>query len=650
MKKLIFLLFALILLSQIHGKDFTIYSPDKKLKANITISSNITYSIFKDTLQIISPSQISMKLSDNLILGQKPILINSKKRTINQIIKPVVKQKFDTIIDNYNELTLDFKNNYSIIFRVYNDGVAYRFVTKFKDSITVYSEQFEANFPDDYKIYFPEEESFMSHSERLYKYINVSEITSNRFCSLPALIEIDNNIKCAITEADLEDYPGMYLHGNNESKFKLAGLFPNYPSKEEAKNDRDIYVVERTDYLVKTIGNRNFPWRVFVVTENDAQLIESTIIYKLAKPHDENLDFSWVKPGKVAWDWWNANNIYGVDFRAGINTQTYKYYIDFASKYGIEYVILDEGWYKLGNLLEVNPEIDVEEIVNYGKQKNVGIILWAIWKTLDDQFEEAMNQFEKWGIKGIKVDFMQRDDAKMVNFYYKVAREAAKRKFLVDFHGAYKPTGLYRTYPNVITSEGVLGAEHNKWSENVTPEHTLTIPFIRMLAGPMDFTPGAMRNATKENFRIIFTEPMSQGTRCRQLAMYVVYESPLQMLADSPTNYLKEPECMEFLSKVPVVWDYTKVLDAKISKYVLLARKSGDKWYVGAMTDWQPRNLNIDFSFLDDGREYKATIYQDGINADRNANDFKMIKKTITKNDKLEIHMSPGGGWVAVLE
>lgn len=649
MKKL-FLIFFAFFYVQYLAKDYVVQSPNKSLEIRINIGNKVTYSILKNGKHIIAPSKISLKLSNNLILGEKPVLINSKSNYINQILKPVVRQKFDIIIDNYNEITLNFKNNYSIIFRVYDDGAAYRFKTNFKDSITVYSEEFEVNFLGDLKIYFPEEESFMSHSERLYQYINLSEINSKRFCSLPTLVEVDNKIKCAITEADLEDYPGLYLRGEDGSKFKLVGIFPNYPLKEEAKNDRDIYVVERSDYLVKTKGNRNFPWRVFVITENDSQLIESTIVYKLAKPHPEKMDFSWVKPGKVAWDWWNANNIYGVDFRAGINTQTYKYYIDFASKYGIEYVILDEGWYEPGNLFKINPEVDIKELVEYGKQKNIGIILWVTWKTLDDQFEEAMNQFEKWGVKGIKVDFMQRDDAWMVNYYYKVAKEAAKRKLLVDFHGAYKPTGLYRTFPNVITSEGVLGAEHNKWSDNVTPKHTVTIPFIRMLAGPMDFTPGAMRNGTKENFRITFTEPMSQGTRCHQLAMYVVYESPLQMLADSPTNYLKEQECMEFLSKVPTVWNYTKVLDARTSEYVLIARKNGNKWFVGAMTNWNPRKLIVDFSFLNDNKNYNITIYQDGINADRNANDYKMIKRTINKNDKLEIQLAPGGGWAAVIE
>jgi alpha-glucosidase len=372
------------------------------------------------------------------------------------------------------------------------------------------------------------------------------------------------------------------------------------------------------------------------------------MIYKLAKPSDPKIDFSWVKPGKVAWDWWNGNNIYGVDFRAGINTTTYKYYIDFAAKFGIEYIILDEGWYKIGDLLTPNPDMDIPEIVKYGNEKNVGIIPWAIWKTLDDQFEPAMEMFSKLGVKGIKIDFMQRDDQPVVNYYYKVAREAAKRKFLIDFHGAYKPTGLYRTFPNIISNEGVKGLEHSRWSKDITPDYCVTLPFIRMLAGPMDFTPGAMVNSTQRTFRDVFDTPMSQGTRCQQLAMYVVYESPLQMLADNPVHYYREPECMEFLSDVPSVWDDTKVLDAKVSEYVLMARRNGNKWFVGAMTNWTPRDFTVDFSFLPEG-EYKIDIWKDGINADRNANDYKKISQTVNKNTKLDIHLAPGGGWAAVV-
>ena len=476
----------------------------------------------------------------------------------------------------------------------------------------------------------------------------MSQVTSKRFSLIPVLVELDNNVKALITEADLEDYCGMYISGTDKNPNSLVGIFPAYPAKDTVLNDRDVYVAKRADYLAKTSGSRVFPWRVMIVSEKDGDLIESTMIYKLAKPADPKMDFSWVKPGKVAWDWWNANNIYGVDFKSGINTDTYKYYIDFASKYGIEYVILDEGWYKNGDLLTDNPDMNIKEIIDYGKKKNVGIILWAIWKTLEDQWDQAFDKFNKLGAVGIKVDFMQRDDQPIVDYYYRVAKEAAKRKLLVDFHGAYKPTGLYRTYPNVISNEGVKGLEHDKWSENADPLTALTYPFVRMVAGPMDYTPGAMHNAAKGAFRAIFTTPMSQGTRCQQLAMYVNFESPLQMLADNPSNYYKEPECMEFLSQVPAVWDDTKVLDAKVSEYVLTARRSGDKWFVGAMTNWTPRDLTVDFSFLPEG-EYKIDIWQDGINADKYGSDYKKISQTVNKNTKLKIHLAPGGGWVAIV-
>jgi len=374
-------------------------------------------------------------------------------------------------------------------------------------------------------------------------------------------------------------------------------------------------------------------------------LITNQLSYLLAKPCVID-DPAWIKPGKVAWDWWNDWNIYGVDFKAGVNMETYKYYIDFASQYGIEYIIMDEGWYKLGDLKKVVLEIDMEEILTYAESKNVGVILWVIWKTLEDQWEEAFDQFEQWGIKGIKVDFMQRDDQWMVNYYQRVAEEAAKRKLLVDFHGAYKPAGLRRKFPNVITREGVVGLENVKWSKKSNPQHNVTLPFIRMVAGPMDYTPGAMINATEENFAIRWSEPMSMGTRCHQLAMYVIYESPLQMLCDNPSNYYNEPECMEFLSTVPTVWDTTIVITASISEHITLARKRGKEWYIGAMTNWDSRDIKIDLSFIGEG-DFSIEYYQDGANADRHAADFKKLNKSVTAADKMTIHLASGGGWVA---
>ncbi len=380
------------------------------------------------------------------------------------------------------------------------------------------------------------------------------------------------------------------------------------------------------------------------------------MVYLLSKPLQLK-ETSWIKPGKVSWDWWNALNVYGVDFKSGINTETYKYYIDFASKYNIDYIILDEGW--SGNngldfndpefkedITSVNPDINMEKLLSYAKEKNVGLILWVTWKGLERQMDKAFDLYQKWGIEGVKVDFMQRDDQWMVNYYWKVAREAAKRKLLVDFHGAYKPSGLRRAYPNVINREGVRGLENCKWSNDFVPDHEVTLPFIRMAAGPMDYTPGAMNNAQKQNYRPIFERPMSMGTRCHQLAMYVVYEAPLQMLADNPSNYLKEPECMNFLSKVPTVWDETKVLYAKISDYVVIARKAKDTWYIGAMSGINPEKFTIDFSFLSSG-EYSIDIYQDGVNADRYGNDYKKSTTQITKDTKLNINLAPAGGWAA---
>jgi alpha-glucosidase len=639
---------AILITAPISAKEVKVTSPDKRTEVTVNVGKAITYSILKDGRTVLLPSELSMTLQDGLVLGREAKLKNDKIKAINEILKPVVKQKYASIEDKCNELTLNFAGNYSVVFRVYNDGVAYRFVTGFDKEVTVYDEKVELNFDKDYKTFFPEEESFHTHSERMYKNINMSEIGS-KFCSLPMIVVLDDNRKVAVTEADLEDYAGMYATGKKDSKQALEMIFPKYPKKDTVRSDRDLFVKERFDYIAKTIGKRSFPWRVLVISEKDGDLIESTMIYKLAKPADKKIDFSWVKPGKVAWDWWNSNNIYGVDFKSGVNTETYKYYIDFASKYGIEYIILDEGWYKLGNLLDVVPGMNIEELVAYGSKKNVGIILWVSWKTLNDQLTPALDQFAKWGAKGIKVDFMQRDDQWMVDYYYKIANEAAKRKFLVDFHGAYKPTGLYRTYPNVITNEGVKGLENDKWGDEASPENALVIPFARMLAGPVDYTPGAMVNANKRNFKPLYNIPMSQGTRCQQLAMYVVYESPLQMLADNPTNYYREPECMDFLSKVPAVWDDTKVLDAQVSDYIYVARKSGVKWFVGGMTDWTAREMILDFSFLPQG-SYKITIWQDGVNADKNANDFKVLKGNITNRDKQRIKLAPGGGFTAIIE
>ncbi len=629
-----------------HPKIIRVQSPDKTIEVTIVLADNISYTVTVEGNPVVVHSQLSLTVDENQILGKDPKVKSVDERSVKQEINPIIPQKFALIDDHFNEVTLSFKGNYSVTFRVYDNGVAYRFATNFKKETTIVAEQAEFQFSGTDHIYFPEEKSFFSHNERSYLYEQLDTMTAGRLASLPLLVETAGP-KILIAESDLKDYPGMWIEtaGNNT----LQAVFPPYALESKLKpgSDRNEPVTKYVGYIAKTAGKRNFPWRIMVIVKTDGGLITNELVYQLASPLEIE-DPSWIKPGKVAWDWWNANNVYGVDFKSGINTETYKYYIDFASQFGIDYIILDEGWYKLGNLLDVVPEMNIEELVNYGREKGVGVILWVIWKTLDEQMEEALDQFEQWGVAGIKVDFMQRDDQQMVNYYWKVAEEAARRKMLVDFHGAYKPSGLRRAYPNVITREGVKGLEHNKWSTDITPGHNLTIPFIRMAVGPMDYTPGAMVNAQPDNFRVVFNRPMSMTTRSQQVAMYVLYDSPLQMMADSPSNYFKEQECTDFIARIPTVWDDTKVLYAAVGDYLVVAKRRGDNWYVAAMTDENPREFTIDFSFLGNGL-YSAEFIQDGTNADRYAEDYKKKHLELTNDDSLTIQLAPGGGWVMIL-
>jgi alpha-glucosidase len=646
MKKFFLLTMALLSMAGLQAKEYSVASPSDNLKVTVSVDNQITYAVFFRGQELIAPSAVSMTLSDGRVLGRDARVRRANIRSVHETIKPVVPRKEAVIEDIYNLLTFSFRG-YALQFRVYDDGVAYRWEINKEEPYRIMHEEATFVFPADYSTWFPEEESMYTHQERVYLRLKLSEIDASRFCSPGMLVDCGEMGKVYISESDLTDYPGMYLKGMKNSPFGLAGMYPGVVLETRQQGDRNVIPVKYADYIAEVSGSRTFPWRTLIITENDAGLVRSEMIFKLAS-HSELDDTDWIKPGKVAWDWWNANNIYGVDFQSGINTETYKYYIDFASQYGLEYIILDEGWYHLEDIMHVVDEIDMEELVAYGKQKNVGIILWVVWKALDDKMQEALDRFEQWGIKGIKIDFMQRDDQWMVNFYEKVARECAARKMLVDYHGAYKPAGLRRKYPNVLTYEGVRGLENVKWSNLPDPEHNVTLPFIRMVAGPMDYTPGAMLNANRTNFHPVFTEPMSPGTRCHQLAMYVVFESPLQMLADNPSNYYREPECMEFLGPVPSVWDETRVLAARVSDYIAVARRSGDTWYVGAMTDWDARTLEVDLGFLSDG-DYSMQVWKDGVNASKHAADFAREQLDVTSASKIKVAMAPGGGWAAII-
>jgi alpha-glucosidase len=624
--------------------DYRVVSPNRKIELRVGTAGRVRYDVLVNGKAVLRDSTLSIDI-DHRVLGLDPKVRKAVPGAHDAWVEPVVRQKFARVRDAYNELRLEMEGGYAVVFRAYDEGVAYRFETALPQAeVKVYKEEAAFNFADNYTAFYPQEESLFSHNERVYLPKPLKEIAPAAFASLPAVVDA-GGVKIAVAESDVEDYPGLWLRGTGGTG--LGAMFPPYPLKEELKGDRDFKVTEAADYIAVTKGTRTYPWRLLGVAERDGDLITNQLVYLLESPSRVQ-DTSWIRPGKVAWDWWNANNIYGVDFKSGVNTETYKFYIDFASKYGVEYIVLDEGWYKRGNVLEVVPDINVQELVDYGRRKNVGVILWVVWKTLDDQLEPALNQFEKWGVKGIKVDFMQRDDQKVVNFFHRLSREAARRRMLVDYHGAQRSALMTRTWPNIISTEGVRGMEWSKWSAEANPEHNLTLPFTRMFLGPMDYTPGAMLNAQKKSFAPVFERPMALGTRCHQLAMYVVFESPLQMLADSPSNYLREPEAMEFLSAVPTVWDETRVLDGRIGDYVLVARRSGRDWYVGAMTDWTARELEVDFSFLPAG-SFQMDAYQDGANANRYAGDYKKVSGRADRSTRLKIKLAEGGGWAAHL-
>lgn len=665
MKKINVLILLGFLSACLHAqKQFTVSSPNGKLKLSLSVGDKIAYGLSHQSDVLLSPSSIALTLGTGETWGENAKIRNVKtQRKTGDILSPF--SKSTTVKDDYNELAINFKGDWGLEFRVYNDGMAYRFTNGKKQPFTVQSEIVDFQFPDNFQTYTPYvrdhdendssfEKQFHNSFENLYTHASLSDLNAKRLIFLPMLIEAGNGKKICLSEVNLESYPGMYLKRNGSNPRALDGVFAPYPSetKQGGHNMLQQRVTKRENYIAKVEGKRQFPWRVAIVSSEDKQLAVNDMTYRLASPSRVN-DLSWIKPGKVAWDWWNDWNLYNVDFKAGINNDTYKYYIDFASKSGIEYVILDEGWAvnKKADLMQVVPEIDLKELIDYGKARNVGIILWAGYWAFDRDMENVCRHYSDMGVKGFKVDFMDRDDQKMVDFIYRASETAARYHLMLDFHGMYKPSGLQRTYPNVLNFEGVHGLEQLKWSpasvDMVT--YDVTIPFIRMISGQMDYTQGAMRNATRGNYRPVNSEPMSQGTRCRQLGLYVVLESPLNMLCDSPSNYLEEPESLDFIAKIPTVWDESVPVNGKVAEYVSIARRKDADWYLGGLTNWTARDMEIDLSFLPEGT-YKMTLFKDGINADRAARDYVKETRDIRTGEKLKLHLAPGGGFAAKFE
>ena len=656
MKKIL-ILAALILPEIMFAKNTsTLASPDGKLTATVTAGSSVKYSIALDGRTVMCPSEISMTLDDGTVWGPGSKVIRIRKKSEDAVHDSPFYRSAQ-VRDRYNSMTLEFKGGWNIEFRVYNDGVAYRFSSTGEEPFKIIDEQAEFVFPDDFSVTLPYvsktgsfEEQLFNSFENTYSNARISEIDTARLAFLPVLADAGNGVKVCLTEVNLENYPGMYLRSTGD---RLRGYFARYPESQVqgGHNNLQMIVTGRKDYIAEVNGPRTFPWRVAIVARSDREIAASDLGYILAEPSRIN-DISWIRPGKVAWEWWNDMNLDGVDFVTGINDRTYQAYIDFASENGIEYIILDEGWavHGLADLMQVVPEIHLPELVRYAQERNVGIILWAGYKAFNKDMENVCRHYSEMGIKGFKVDFMDRDDQEMTAFNYRAAETAAKYHLILDLHGTHKPAGLNRTWPNVLNFEGVFGLEQMKWTADVDQmEYDTCIPFIRQVSGPLDYTQGAMRNAARGNFYPCNSEPMSQGTRCHQLALYIIFDSPLTMLCDSPSNYMREPECTGFIASVPVYWDETRILAGEAGEYIVTARRKGDVWYVGGITDWNARDLEVDLSFISEGT-FQADIFRDGINADRAGRDYVLEQKNLDSAEPFRVHLAPGGGFTMKIQ
>lgn len=658
-KKLCLAILSLLLLSgnasfAAKEKKYVLSSPDGTLKVEISAGNELAYQVMHGNDTILSHSNIGLVLENGTIVGKTPRITGERRRKIKDNIESPF-YRFKEFVATGNELDLKLKGGFGIIFRAYNEGVAYRFYTTQSSDIIIKEEQAEFNFKEDYTAYLPYTTNDKKPMAMAYQ--NVYDITplskaQPKLAFLPVTVDC-GSVKLTLLESDLEAYPGMFVQ-SQQGKYGLKGVFAPYPAKTDFYPWRkQEYVTETTDFISRSRGSRSYPWRVLAITEKDTDMPVNNLVYALASPNRIG-DTSWIKTGKVAWDWWNDWNLKGVPFKAGINMDTYKYYIDFASRNGLEFIVLDEGWYdpKSGDMLTVIPELDLPELIAYGKSKGVEIVLWTVFNVLDSQLEAACKKYADMGIKGFKVDFLDRDDQTAVEMVYRIAEMTARYKLTLDLHGIYKPTGINRTYPHIINFESVFGMEEVKWTDikNNMPLYDVTFPYIRMMAGPVDYTPGAMRNATKADWRAMYYTPASMGTRCHQLAAYIVHDSPFTMLCDAPINYLNEQECVDFIASLPVEVDSTFIASGELGKYIVTVRKKDVNWYIGGMTNWDERDVQLDFSFLPEGMSYTAVLFKDGVNANKQAEDYRKETIRIDKDSRLTLHLASGGGFAMKLE
>ena len=642
------------------AETIAVRSPDGKNEIRLLVEESLRYAVLRNGQVRIAPTPLSMTVENRGVLGAKPVVAGKSERAVAETIPTPVYKKA-AIHAKGHEVAVSFEGGYQVILRAHDDGVAYRFATALDGMIKVTDEQAALTFPSpDLTAYVgynwgnredPKQDKLQNSWESIYEKMKVSEVAADkqRLVYLPLLVQYPDGVCVCVTESDLRDYPGWNLYRDGKDAVRLSPWMAQVPvSRTVEDNQRQRLVKEREPWLAETAGTRTFPWRVFIMADQPVKLIESDLVYALAKPCAQADTFGWVKPGKVAWDWWNDWNVSGVPFRAGCNTATYKYYIDFAQKNGIEYVIFDEGWSVSLKIMEIHPDVDVPELIRYADARGVGIILWCSWPQLVGRQHEVFKRYADMGAKGFKIDFMDRDDQFVVKFLEETANIAASYKLLVDYHGMFKPTGLQRTCPNIVNFEGVHGLEQLKWENGSDfPAHDCMIAFTRMVAGPLDYTPGSMLNQTRKGFKANYTQPTSQGTRVHQMALMTLFEAPLQMLCDTPTQYIRNQACTDFMVKVPTVWDETVGLLGAVDEYVAVARRKGDVWHLAVIGNWEPRELTLDLDFLKGA--YRAEIFADGINADRDATDYTREVRTVRGGTSLTVRLSSGGGWTARL-
>ncbi len=645
MKKHLLLPIILFATLSAYAQKYELLSPDGKLGTEIVIANGINVTLKKESKAVINFRNLSLETDKKVADDKKYKVAKIIRGSKNEIIKPQINEKADSLLNSYNELEIRFKESYSITFRLFNEGLAYRFSTSSKDSMTIFRENLDIVFEAGDSARFLSSATFNSAWETPYEHEMAAGITKGKLCTLPFLVEKAGGPYVMITEADLSNYAGLWLKGTGNEWLSAT----NPPVPATLTHSGSIFdqcqVATARDYIARVKGTRTYPWRIFGVADNETGLVANNMVYLLASP-SALADASWIRPGVVMFDWWAKSNIYGVDFKAGINTETAKYFIDFCAQHGFRYFLFDDGWCPEEDLLSPRPGLDMAEVTAYAEKKGVDVMLWVLWHSLQKQWDEAFIQFRKWGIKGIKMDFMNRDDQPMVEFYEKVAGKAAEEKMIVDFHGAYKPCGLSRKFPNVLTREALIEFEYNGWTQYDSPVHHNLLPYIRMFSGGMDYIPATMRNSTKDNFRPVGDYPMGQGTRAHAMALWVVLNSPLTMLPDSPSDYYREKECTEFITRLPVVWDETKLLKGKIAQYTVMARRSGKEWFIGAITDWNKRTIELETGFLAPGK-YRVEAIEDGINADTRAEDYRKTEITFQAGDVLRLNLASGGGWIA---